>query len=207
MHGTIFQTSDSTGVQNGGNNDRIAQIDAAVGIVPDFPKPGIQFRDIFGIFKDPVVTQNLIDELMLLISKNVLSTNSPSSISKKIDAVLGLDARGFLLGPVLALNLKCAFVPIRKVGKLPGNCFSTSYDLEYGSATVEIQADGLRQGDQVIIFDDVLATGGTVRAATDLVRKCGANPMAAIFIIELNELEGRKKIESADVSVHSLIKY
>ncbi|CAL8105310.1 unnamed protein product [Calicophoron daubneyi] len=195
------ETSGSTGVQNGENNDQIAQINAAVGIVPDFPKPGIQFRDIFGIFKDPLVTQNLIDELMLLISKNVLSTNS------KIDAVLGLDARGFLLGPVLALNLKCAFVPIRKVGKLPGNCFSTSYDLEYGSATVEIQADGLRQGDQVIIFDDVLATGGTVRAATDLVRKCGANPMAAIFIIELNELEGRKKIESADVSVHSLIKY
>ncbi|CAL8069316.1 unnamed protein product [Calicophoron daubneyi] len=187
--------------QNPERKARIAEIRDAISSIPDFPKPGILFRDIFGVFKSPVLTQNLINELMVMISESVL----PKFTS--IEAVLGLDARGFLLGPVLALHLRCSFIPVRKKGKLPGECFSSSYKLEYGMETMELQKNALKPGEHVIIFDDLLATGGSLCAAVDLIRRCRATPVAAVLVMELEALKGRKNVEALGVPVHSLIKY
>jgi len=160
----------------------------------DFPKKGILFYDIFPIFRDPVVTEALISHLAAhLLSKH-----------KKVDVVVGLEARGFLLAPILALRLGAAFVPFRKPGKVPGETVNASYEKEYGKDEIQVKVGAIQPGEGVVVFDDLLATGGTARAAAELVRKVGATPLEFIFVVELSELKGAQKI---GVDSYSVLKY
>ncbi|KAF7261969.1 hypothetical protein EG68_00595 [Paragonimus skrjabini miyazakii] len=186
-----------------GSSERLKrrkEIESAIATFPDFPKKGILFRDIFGVFKNPKLTEHLLTELYLLIYENI------SAISK-IDAIVGLDARGFLFGPSLAVRLGCAFVPARKAGKLPGDCYSTTYDLEYGTATLELQRESLRPNDRVVLIDDLLATGGSLMAGVELVKKAKAVPVAAVVVMELQYLDGRTQLEAVDVPVYTMFTY
>ncbi|KDQ64849.1 hypothetical protein JAAARDRAFT_28495 [Jaapia argillacea MUCL 33604] len=165
---------------------------------PDFPKKGIVFLDIFPILRDPVAFETLITHLV----HHTTSHTIPQSPSKKIDVVVGLDARGFLLGPIIALRLGAAFVPVRKKGKLPGKCAQATYEKEYGQDIFEMQADAIKPGQQVLIVDDLIATGGSAKAAGELVAKQGGKTLEYLFIIELAFLEGGKKL---DAPVYSII--
>jgi adenine phosphoribosyltransferase len=161
--------------------------------IPDFPKPGIQFKDITPVLADPRLFAGAID---LLIANHV-----PGSI----DAVVGIDARGFIFASAAALKLQSGFVPIRKKGKLPFETHEASYDLEYGSNTVAIHTDAVQKGSRVLLVDDLLATGGTAGAAIALLQKIGAEIVEASFLIELNFLNGRQKLDG--VKVTSLVQY
>ncbi|KAK7470736.1 adenine phosphoribosyltransferase [Stygiomarasmius scandens] len=165
---------------------------------PDFPKKGIVFLDIFPILRDPVAFETLITHLI----HHITSQTIPKSPNKKIDVVVGLDARGFLLGPIIALRLGAAFVPVRKKGKLPGECASASYEKEYGSDTFEMQADAIKPGQSVVVIDDLIATGGSAKAAGELISKLGGKTLEYIFIIELTFLQGGSKL---DAPVYSII--
>jgi len=161
--------------------------------VPDFPKPGILFKDITPLLQDAEGLQASID----LLEKAV----DPSSY----DLVCGIESRGFIFGTALARQLQKGFIPIRKPGKLPWKTASESYELEYGSDTIEIHVDAVKDGlNRVLMVDDLLATGGTMEAALKLVRKIGGTPVACAFVIELGFLPGREKL--GDVPVHSLVK-
>jgi adenine phosphoribosyltransferase len=151
----------------------------AIRTIPDFPKKGILFRDISPVLEDHGLFRSSIDLLA-----ECCSDISPAK-------VVGLDARGFIFGAALAYRLGAGFVPVRKKGKLPSRTISHAYDLEYGSAEFEIHSDSLRPGENVILVDDLLATGGTARAALSLVEQLGANVQAALFLIELQGLGGR----------------
>ena len=161
--------------------------------VPDWPKPGILFYDLTTLVKDPgglrAVVENLADRYH----------------SAKIDIVAGIEARGFILAPAVALRLGTGFVPIRKPKKLPWRTSRVTYDLEYGTDTLEIHEDAVSQGQRVLLIDDLLATGGTAAAATTLIRQLGGEVTAAAFIVELTFLSGRKKL--GDLPVHSLLQY
>ncbi|CAI2735620.1 unnamed protein product [Schistosoma spindalis] len=183
------------------SSDRESKLNAiksAIGIIPDFPKQGIIFWDFFGVFRDPVLTQYLLDELYYV------ATSEIERKFTKINVVVGLESRGFLLGPALALRLNCSFVPIRKAGKLPGPCFSYKYELEYGNSVVEIQKDVLKPDDNVVLFDDVLATGGSLEAGMKLVKLSGAKILSSLLFMELKGLGARKRIEDLGVPVHTL---
>lgn len=153
---------------------------------PDFPSKGIMFEDILPIFQDPKAFQMLIDGLKLRIG------------DRKVDVIVGLDARGFLFGPTLALQLGASFVPVRKQGKVPGETVSAVYEKEYGQDCFEMQADAISKGQSVIIVDDIIATGGSAKAAGELVKKLGGNIVEYLFILELDFLKGRDKLD-ADV--------
>ncbi|MCY3001892.1 MAG: adenine phosphoribosyltransferase [Planctomycetota bacterium] len=161
--------------------------------VPDFPKPGILFKDITPLLQDSAAFSQCIDQLIGLV---------PSS---SYDVVCGIESRGFLFGAPLALRTGKGFVPIRKPGKLPYKSVSQSYDLEYGTDRIEIHVDAVKRGQRVLLVDDVLATGGTMGAAVKLVRQIGGDVVATAFVIELMFLNGRQRL--ADVPVHSLVKY
>jgi adenine phosphoribosyltransferase len=161
--------------------------------VPDFPKPGINFYDITTLLKHPEGLRMTVDALADQVDKS------------RIDTVVGVEARGFIFAPALAYHLGAGFVPVRKPRKLPAECASVSYDLEYGQDTLEIHRDAIGDGHRVIIADDLLATGGTARAAAQLVEQLGGIVEALVFVIELEFLPGRKKLEGYDV--RSLIKY
>lgn len=161
--------------------------------VPDYPKPGILFYDITPILKEPKVFNLVIDMFV-----NRYKNNLP-------DKILGIESRGFIFGMPLAYKLDLGFIPVRKKGKLPFKTFETSYDLEYGSATIEMHQDALNKGEKVLIIDDLLATGGTAAATVDLVKKFDAEVMSIDFVIELGFLNGREKLK--DVSVNSLLVY
>ncbi|MEK7415664.1 MAG: adenine phosphoribosyltransferase [Planctomycetota bacterium] len=160
--------------------------------VPDFPKPGIVFKDITPLLGDPSALAQVIAELA--------QPYSASGISK----VMAIEARGFILGPAVALELGAGFVPARKPGKLPWKSISESYGLEYGKDTIEIHNDSFGFGDRVLVIDDVLATGGTASAAVRLVQRQGATVVACAFLVELGFLNGRQKLE---VPVSSVLKY
>lgn len=162
--------------------------------IEDFPKKGIMFRDITTVIKDAEVMKKVIDEF-----KNRYA-------DKKIDYVVGIESRGFIFGMPLAYALGVGFIPIRKPGKLPAETLSESYDLEYGSDSIEMHTDALEKGANVLIVDDLLATGGTANAACSLVKKTGANIVEMVFVMELTELNGREKLPK-DVDVFSLAKY
>ncbi|CAH8645481.1 unnamed protein product [Schistosoma intercalatum] len=179
-------------------DSRLRAIESAVGIIPNFPVKGILFRDFFGVFMNPVLTQYLLDELYYM------ATSEAACKCKKIDVVVGLESRGFLLGPALALRLNCSFVPIRKAGKLPGPCYSHRYTLEYGTDTVEMQKNVINSGDNVLLLDDVLATGGSLEACVNLVNLSGAKVLFSLLYMELKNLPGRKKLEDLGVPVYSL---
>ncbi len=160
--------------------------------VPDFPKPGIIFRDITPIFKNPEALSDLIDA-MYEIAKDL-----------NIDVVVAAESRGFLFGLPLAMKLKKPFVLVRKPNKLPREVYKQTFDLEYGTSTVEIQVDDLSPGQNVLIVDDLLATGGTVEAIEKLVMKSQANPVASMFVIKLSSLNGSDKLKS---KVYSVFEY
>ena len=167
----------------------------AIRSIPDYPKPGIIFRDITTLLADAKAFRRAIDELV-----------QPWSGSK-IDKIAGIEARGFILGGAVAHQLSAGFVPIRKKGKLPHKTVSIGYSLEYGVDEMEMHVDALMPGEKVILVDDLIATGGTAEAAVKLLKKLGADVVAACFIIDLPDLGGAKKIEALDVPVRSLIAF
>ena len=155
----------------------------AIRTIPDFPKPGINFYDITPMLADARAFQTAIDGL------------ADRYVGDKIDIVLGIDARGFLLAPAIAYKLGKGLTIVRKAGKLPHQTHSASYALEYGEATIEMHVDGVRSGQRVLVVDDVLATGGTARAAGELVRKAGGRVHEFAFLLELPGLGGRRRLE------------
>ncbi|XP_043840286.1 adenine phosphoribosyltransferase [Dromiciops gliroides] len=163
---------------------------------PDFPKPGILFRDITPLLKDPDAFKASIELLAHHLKENHKT---------KIDYIAGLDARGFLFGPSLAQKLGIGFVLIRKQGKLPGPTVSTTYSLEYGQAELEIQKDAVEPGQKVVIVDDLLATGGTMEAACKLLQSLKAEVLECLTLVELTSLKGREKV--APVPFFSLLQY
>ena len=163
--------------------------------VPDFPKKGILFLDITTAVKDSMSMQYMIDFL------------AEKFQGEKIDYVAGIESRGFIFGAALAYKLNAGFIPIRKPNKLPVETIKESYSLEYGTDTIEMHSDALKEGDRVLVIDDLLATGGTAAAACNLVKRVGAEPVAAAFIIELDPLKGREKIEASGVKVVSMLHY
>jgi adenine phosphoribosyltransferase len=161
--------------------------------VPDFPQPGIVFKDVMPLIADPVAFRETIDRLAAWAEP------------RTPDVILGAEARGFIFGGALAYALGCGFVPARKPGKLPWETIEATYDLEYGTDTLEVHADALGAGARVIVLDDVLATGGTARAKVDLVERLGGVVVGALFVIELTFLHGRERLDGYDV--HALIAY
>ncbi|KAF5331588.1 hypothetical protein D9611_007750 [Ephemerocybe angulata] len=164
---------------------------------PDFPKKGIVFLDIFPILREPSVFEALISHLEQHINSHTIAL----SPTKKVDVIVGLDARGFLLGPILALRLGAAFVPVRKAGKLPGQCIQASYEKEYGTDSFEMQADAIKPGQTVVVVDDLIATGGSAKAAGELVEKLGGKTLEYIFIIELLFLKASSKLNAPVYSI------
>ena len=161
--------------------------------VPDFPKPGINFYDITTLLKHPEGLRRTVDALAAQFD------------GTKVDTVIGIEARGFIFAPALAYHMGAGFVPVRKPRKLPAECASISYDLEYGQDTLEIHRDAINAGQRVIIADDLLATGGTARAVVDLVKGLGGEVAGLVFVVELEFLPGRERLAGYDV--RSLIKY
>ena len=161
--------------------------------VPDFPKPGIIFKDIMPLLADPTALKETVDLL------------AEWAEPRKPDLILGAEARGFITGGALACRLGCGFVPARKPGKLPWRTVSAKYALEYGYDTLELHADAIIKGQRVLIHDDVLATGGTAKAKTELVEQLGGEVVGLAFIIALDFLNGRERLQGYDV--HALISY
>ena len=158
--------------------------------VPDFPKPGILFKDVTPLLQSAAGLRRAIDGLAQAVD--------PATY----DVVAGIESRGFIFGTALAFSLGKGFVPIRKPGKLPWSTHSEAYELEYGTDTLEIHTDACAAGSRILIVDDLLATGGTMAAATKLVRRAGGDPVAAVFVLELMFLGGQKRL---DLPSHSLI--
>lgn len=174
----------------------IEDVKKTIRIVPDFPKKGIQFLDITTGVKDIKAFEAMIDFLYEQFK------------DKKIDYVAGIESRGFIFGAPLALRLGAGFVMMRKPNKLPADTISESYELEYGTDTIHIHADAIEEGSNVVVIDDLLATGGTAAAACNLIKKAGGKVEAAAFIIELTPLKGAEKIkEKTGVDTVSMLKY
>jgi len=171
----------------------INALKALVRTVPDFPKPGILFYDITTVLKDRTGFAHLIDAL------------AAHYLERKIDLVLGIEARGFIFGPALAYRLNAGFVPVRKPRKLPAPVARVTYDLEYGSDTLEIHLDAIQPGQRVLLVDDLLATGGTMEATLKLVKQLGGEVVGLAFAIELDFLRGRERFAEQDV--FSLLHY
>lgn len=160
-------------------------------VIPDFPKKGIQFLDITTIMNNADYFQEVFN-MLLEMAKEV-----------KPDVIVGLEARGYFFAPALALALHVSFVPIRKAGKLPYSTYKATYQLEYGEASIEVHTDAMKENQRVLIFDDILATGGTAAAAIDLVRKFNPTFVATHFLMEIQALKGRDKIAADDIrSLH-----
>lgn len=168
---------------------------SAIRTISDYPKPGIEFRDISTLLGNPRAFRRAVDELV-----------QPYAGSR-IEKVAGIEARGFILGGAIAHQLSCGFVPIRKKGKLPHQTVSISYALEYGTDEMEMHVDAVSRGEKVILVDDLIATGGTATAAVQLLQKLGAEVVAACFVIDLPDLGGAKKIETLGVPVRTLVKF
>ncbi len=161
--------------------------------IPDFPEPGIQFKDITPLVKDPAMLRLAVHQLI------------HPFLGKPLTAVVGMEARGFIFGSLTAWELGVGFIPLRKPGKLPYDVQSAHYDLEYGSAALEVHTDALTAQDRVLLVDDLIATGGTAAASCELIVKLGAEVVGCAFVVELDELRGREKL--SDYEVHSLIHY
>jgi adenine phosphoribosyltransferase len=168
---------------------------ATVRTIPDYPKPGIMFRDITTLLGDARAFRRAVDELV-----------QPWAGSK-IDKIAGIEARGFILGGALAHQVSAGFVPIRKRGKLPHTTVRIAYSLEYGVDEMEMHVDAVHPGERVILIDDLIATGGTAEGAVKLLRQIGANVVAACFIIDLPELGGAAKLRAMDVAVRTLMTF
>ena len=163
--------------------------------IPDYPKPGIQFRDITTLLAIKHAFRAAVDELMWPF------------LSAGVDYVAGIEARGFILGGAIAHELGLGFVPIRKKGKLPGKTIGRDYQLEYGVDRIEVHADAISKGDKILLVDDLIATGGTAEAAIDLIHDSGGEVVSAAFVINLPDLGGIDKLRAKGVTVHRLVDY
>ena len=163
--------------------------------IPDYPKPGVVFRDITTLLSDPRAFRRAVDALVHPFAGG------------RIDQVAGIEARGFILGGAVAHQLSSGFVPIRKKGKLPHKTVSIAYALEYGTDEMEIHVDAIKPGDRVLLVDDLIATGGTACAAVNLLRQIGAEVVAACFVIDLPEIGGAQKLRDLDVPVRTLMEF
>ncbi|MEZ8967540.1 adenine phosphoribosyltransferase [Vibrio breoganii] len=177
------------------NIEKQALIKASIKSIPDYPKPGILFRDVTSLMEDAKAYQATIEML--------IERYQGMGFTK----VVGTEARGFLFGAPLALELGVGFVPVRKPGKLPRNTISQSYELEYGTDVLEIHTDAITEGDKVLVVDDLLATGGTIEATTKLIRQLGGVVEHAAFVINLPEIGGDKRIEKMGIEVFSLCEF
>ena len=161
--------------------------------IPDFPEPGVTFRDLTPLFQSPSGMRLAVHQLL------------HPFLGSNITAVAGIEARGFIFGSLVAAELAVGFVPLRKQGKLPLETHSAAYDLEYGSNSLELHIDALSEGDEVLLVDDLIATGGTARASCDLIERAGARVAGAAFVVELVALNGRAAMP--DMDIHTLLKY
>jgi len=169
-------------------------VKAAIRDVPDFPKPSIIFKDITPILLDAKLCNAITNYIL-------------DSITQPFDAIVGVESRGFLFGLPLAIKAGVPFIPARKKGKLPGETEAITYDLEYGTATIEIHNGHLKPGAKVLVHDDLLATGGTAKAAADLVKRLNAEVVAFSFLIDLSFLNGREKLEPVTSNIYSIVQY
>jgi len=169
--------------------------DRHIRIVSDWPEPGVQFRDITPLLRDGAAFRALIEAF------------AERYAGASIDAIAGIDARGFIIGAALAYRLGCGFIPVRKAGKLPFDTMCESYSLEYGNATVEVHTDAAEAGDHVLVIDDLMATGGTLMAAARLMQRLGAKIVEAAVVIDLPALGGSKRLEEAGIPGFALLKY
>jgi adenine phosphoribosyltransferase len=174
--------------------ESLDQLRAAIRDVPDFPQPGILFKDITPVLADPRLISLAIDGMI------------ENFIDQKVDKVVGIDARGFIFGAMMAQRLGAGFVPVRKKGKLPWKTRGVDYSLEYGTNSVEMHVDALASDDRVILADDLLATGGTAGAAVKLIEETGATLLGSVFFIELAFLDGRQKLSQSG-PIHSLLTF
>ena len=163
--------------------------------IPDYPKPGIMFRDVTTLFADAQGFKATITRL------------AEPYRSEPVDAVAGIEARGFILGGAVADRLGCGFIPVRKKGKLPFKTVSQDYELEYGTDTIEIHEDAVKPGERILVVDDLIATGGTAEAAVKLIRQVGGVVLGAAFVIDLPEIGGRAKLEADNVACHVLMDF
>ena len=168
---------------------------ALVRSIPDYPKPGIMFRDITTLLRHPVGFRKTVDELVQPFA------------GTGVNRVAGIEARGFILGGAVAHQLSVGFVPIRKRGKLPWQTFSVEYELEYGRDEIQVHVDSVEKGDRVLLVDDLLATGGTASAGVKLLREAGALVVGCVFVIELPDLGGAERLRALGVPVHTLIAF
>lgn len=176
------------------NPELIHQLENTIENIPDFPQPGIQFKDITPIFLDPKLYEDVIEDL--------------ANFSRgKVDAVCGIESRGYLFGIAIAVALEVPFILIRKKGKLPPPFVSQKYDLEYGSAEIEMRTGQLKPGQRILVHDDLLATGGTTEAAARLVEKQGAIVSQFSFLIGLNDLHGEERLKQFGAEIHSILQY
>ncbi|MEZ7911861.1 MAG: adenine phosphoribosyltransferase [Propionivibrio sp.] len=172
-----------------------AYFDQRVRVVPDWPEPGVLFRDITPLLRDGEAFRNLIDTFALRYA------------DARIDAIAGIDARGFIIGAALAYRLRCGFIPVRKAGKLPYETVRESYTLEYGQATVEVHTDAAEAGEHVLIVDDLIATGGTLLAAARLMERLGARIVEAAAVIDLPALGGAERLKAVALPYYTLLRY
>ncbi|MBU4538691.1 MAG: adenine phosphoribosyltransferase [Weeksellaceae bacterium] len=176
------------------NPELIQKLENTIENIPDFPKPGIQFKDITPIFLNPKLYEDVIADLV--------------SFSRgKVDAVCGIESRGYLFGIAVAVALEVPFILIRKAGKLPPPFISEKYELEYGSAEIEMRTGQIKPGQRILIHDDLLATGGTTEAAAKLVEKQGAEVAQFSFLIGLKELQGEERLKQFNADVHTILEY
>ncbi len=163
--------------------------------IPDYPKPGIMFRDVTTLLADAAGF------------KATIARMAEPYRTQPVDAVAGIEARGFILGGAIADRLGCGFIPIRKKGKLPWKTIGEEYALEYGTDRIEIHEDAVRKGERILVVDDLIATGGTAEAAIKLIRRCGGEILGATFIVDLPELGGVRKLDALGVASHALMAF
>jgi adenine phosphoribosyltransferase len=173
----------------------LTELKSLIRTIPDYPKPGILFRDITTLLGDAAGFRACIAAL------------AAPYATVPVDAVAGIEARGFILGGAVADKLGCGFIPVRKKGKLPWKTIRQEYELEYGTDSIEIHEDAVTAGERVLLIDDLIATGGTAEAAVKLLRRAGAEIMGAAFIIDLPDIGGRQRIEHLDVACHILMAF
>ena len=173
----------------------LVPLQARIRTIPNYPKPGVTFRDITTLLQDPYGFRKLVDDLV-----------QPYA-GTRIDAVAGIEARGFIIGGAVAHQLSTGFVPVRKKGKLPWETIGIDYDLEYGTDRIEIHRDAVGKGDTVLLVDDLIATGGTALAAISLLRQTGAKVIGCSFVIDLPDLGGKKRIEALGIPVQVLVEF
>jgi adenine phosphoribosyltransferase len=163
--------------------------------IPDYPKPGIVFRDITTLLQDPAGFRDTVDLLVAPFARN------------QVDKVVGIEARGFIVGGAVAHQLRAGFVPARKTGKLPWETVSQAYELEYGSDTIEVHTDCINPGERVLLVDDLIATGGSAEAALRLIEKVGGDIVGATFVVDLPDLGGRQRLADQGYAVSSLVSF